>query len=172
MTDLRPQPQPQPVPAPRPTPTGGKGKPRWSKRKQAFVDAVLEGHNGSEAARMAGYAPKHVNKTAYGLMRDPWVSAEIAKRREELRLRNAVTVDSMVKRFDEDRAFAIETGNATAAVRASELKAKLCGLLVERSANLNVTVEDKRSDDEILDRIAALRVELGPVIDSDGASPS
>ncbi len=38
----------------------------------------------------------------------------------------------MIERFDEDHAFAIESGNANAAVRASEMKAKLAGLLVDR----------------------------------------
>ena len=44
----------------------------------------------------------------------------------------------MIPQFDEDRPFAFEIKNATAAVRASELKAKLTGLLVDRVDQRNV----------------------------------
>lgn len=120
----------------RPAPSGGRGKTRWTKRKEMFVSGILEGKNGAEAAIAAGYCPSnpgHAKHRAYDLLHnDPWVIAELDKRREAMRRANAITVDSMFQQLDEDRAFAIETSNATAAVRASELKAKLAGLLVER----------------------------------------
>ena len=66
------------------------------------------------------------------LHRDPLVKTAVEEGRQALRERNEITVDDMIERFDADHDFAIESGNANAAVRASELKAKLAGLLVDR----------------------------------------
>ena len=66
------------------------------------------------------------------LHQDAAVMQAVADAHGELMERTQVTAESTVAQFDEDRAFAVTTKNATAAVRASELKAKLCGLLVDR----------------------------------------
>jgi phage terminase small subunit len=108
------------------------GEKRLSQKKLRYVDALLEGHSGAEAARIAGYASKSARSVAYSLSKDPAVAKLVAERRAEIAERNAITVDSMLEQLNDDRAFAKETGNATAAVRATELTAKLAGLLIEK----------------------------------------
>jgi phage terminase small subunit len=108
------------------------GEKRLSAKKLKYADMILQGHSGAEAARLAGYAERHARGTAYRLSKDPALSALIAERRNEIAERNAITVDSMLEQLSDDRQFAKETGNATAAVRATELTAKLAGLLIER----------------------------------------
>ncbi len=111
----------------------GRTGSRWTRKKEAFVQAYLECGNGAEAARRAGYSVRAAKKVASELLRhDPLVADAVEEGRKALQERNEITVDSMIRQFDEDRHFAVETQNATAAVRASELKAKLTGLLVDR----------------------------------------
>jgi len=106
---------------------------RWNEKKARFVEAYLECGEGARAARMAGYSQKAAKEQAWRLLNvDAKVMAAIEQGRQALRERNEITVDAMVQQFDQDREFAVETKNATAAVRASELKAKLAGLLVDR----------------------------------------
>jgi hypothetical protein len=61
-----------------------------------------------------------------------------------------VTTQSMLEQFDADRAFGVSTKNATAAVRASEFKAQLAGVLIDRQdirAVLGIKVEVVRFGD-------------------------
>ena len=109
---------------------------RLTPRKQRFASLVASGLTASEAARQAGYADADsggARSIAHRLMKDPKVRALVDEQLAALRERNESTADSMVKQFDEDRAFAVSTQNASAAVRASEMKAKLAGLLIDRA---------------------------------------
>lgn len=102
-------------------------------RKATFVQHYLRVGNGAEAARLAGYSPRCARERASTLLnRDPAVKAAVEAGRQAMEDRNKFTIDHMVQQLDSDRAFAIETKNATAAVRASELKAKLFGMMVDR----------------------------------------
>ncbi len=115
-------------------------KYRMTSKKMRFIDAYMAGNSATEAARQAGYSESSARQWGCRLLTtDERVKEEVEKRQAELRERNAITCDSMVQQLDDDRQFAIETGNATAAVRASEIKAKLAGLLVDR-AKVETTV--------------------------------
>lgn len=65
-----------------------------------------------------------------------------------------VTDDLIVRRLDEDRTRAIATGQANAAVRATELMGKLVGKFVERSVAVTAVVDVP--DLELAQRIAYL----------------
>jgi phage terminase small subunit len=98
-----------------------------------FVEAFLETKNATAAAIKAGYAEKNAKGAGYKLLRrNKSVQAAVKEREQQLRERNDVTIDTMINQLDEDRQFAVKTNNATAAVRASEIKAKLTGLLIDR----------------------------------------
>jgi phage terminase small subunit len=106
---------------------------RWTHKKELFVERFLELGDGAKAARAAGYSHRGADRLAWRLLhRDPLVKTAVEEGRLALRERNEITVDDMIVRFDADHDFAIESGNANAAVRASEMKAKLAGLLVDR----------------------------------------
>ena len=101
-------------------------------KHQAFVNYYLQYGEGKRAATLAGYAEKWSDHRASMLLINPKVRAAIEAGRRVLQARHEITIDNMVAQFDSDREFAFATNNATAAVRASELKAKLAGLLIER----------------------------------------
>jgi phage terminase small subunit len=112
----------------------GQVAPRRLKGRQArFVDEYLKCGIGQRAAIAAGYSPRSAHWQSRRLLNEnPGVMRAIAEGQAELRELAVVSSATMLAQFDEDRQFAIETKNATAAVRASELKAKLAGLMIER----------------------------------------
>jgi phage terminase small subunit len=118
----------------------------------------LTGKNGAEAARAAGIEKTNAARQANRWQKDPEVSEEIEKGLAAIREGAAVTCETMIKQLDADRLFAIKTENASAATRASELKAKLVGLMIDRrdtrSAHI-VKAEDYKTKDVAL-ALAAL----------------
>jgi hypothetical protein len=98
-------------------------------RHQRFVAAYVA-TNGmlAEASTAAGY---HV-RAAWRLMQRPDIIESIRVVREEAARRAAYGLDRLIGDLDDAAAFAIQTENATALVRARELKGKALGLLVDR----------------------------------------
>ena len=110
----------------------GRRKPKLDPRKSIFISEILTGKNGAEAARAAGVEKKNASRQAHRWSKEPEVAAEIEKGLAAIREGAAVTCETMIKQLDCDRQFAIRTENASAATRASELKAKLVGLMIDR----------------------------------------
>ena len=138
---------------------------RLTQQQVRFIEAYLAGGcaNATQAALDAGFAPTSARGTGWRLLnRNALVMAEIEKRRQALADRTNRDLDAMLRQFDDDRRFAVETGNANAAVKASELTAKLLGHLVERRhvQAEGVVVQVVRFGD------AAMPGEQGPVIDA------
>jgi len=107
-------------------------KKKLDSRKSIFISEILTGKSGAEAARVAGYAKEAAARQAHRLQSDPEIKAEIEKGLAAIREGAEVTAETMIRQLDADRLFAIKTANASAATRASELKAKLVGLLIDR----------------------------------------
>lgn len=73
--------------------------------------------------------------------------------------RNRITVDSLLDDLQADRALARELGQTAAAIQATQLSAKLVGLLVDRKeSGAPGDFASLQSRDEVL---AVLRTELG-----------
>jgi len=126
-------------------------------KHERFCQLRLEGKSQEEAYRLAGYKP------------DPGAASRLSrnvgvkKRMEELHIvalgKTEVTVESMAAQFDEDRALAIKWKQASAAHAASNSKAKLYGLFVDRAA-ISVTHNySQMSEEELKFEIAALLAE-------------
>jgi hypothetical protein len=101
-------------------------------RRQKFVEGFLLCGNATLAAQRAGYRTRYMRRAAHDLTRIPEIAAAIAEGRKALAERASFTFDRAMEQLRADRDFAIKTENATAAVRASELMAKMSGHLVER----------------------------------------
>jgi hypothetical protein len=102
--------------------------PKW----QSFVEHYLLTGNGTLAAKRAGYSVRDFRGIAGRLLRRPEVAAAVAEGRRALAEHASFSFDKAMQQLRDDRDFAIKTENATAAVRASELMAKMSGFLVER----------------------------------------
>jgi phage terminase small subunit len=106
----------------------GLTRPKW----QRFVAAYCSGATMSAAVQTAGYSSASPKQYASKLLARPAIAAAVATVRQALAERAAFTMDKAMAQLREDREFAIRTENAAAAVRASELMARMSGHLVDR----------------------------------------
>ena len=100
--------------------------PRW----QTFVVALTSGMSRADAAARAGYI--HNRNAGDRLMRKPAIAAAVAAVRAAMAARAVYGLDSLIAELDQAAQFAIQTENATALVRARELKGKCLGLVIDR----------------------------------------
>ena len=108
---------------------------RLRPKEALFVEHYLGGMPAYKAARAAGWVARTdgaAKTKAAKLLRRPRVVAALQEGREDLARRNAFNLDRAMQQLRDDRQFAIRTENATAAVRATELMAKMSGHLDER----------------------------------------
>lgn len=103
-----------------------------TKKQMDFVDGLMRGKSVTQAAVDAGYSKAMGGHALSRLSRNPHVAAELEKRRAALRQSSHYDAKAAVAELDAAIAFAKQTENATAYVRATELKMKLHGLLIER----------------------------------------
>jgi phage terminase small subunit len=106
----------------------GLKRPRW----QFFVAEYVSGGNRTAAAIKAGYAPRRANNAGYRLAREPAIEKALAIVRKALAERTGFHHQTAMDQLKQDREYARQTDNAAAAVRATELMAKMAGHLVER----------------------------------------
>ena len=106
----------------------------------AFVTALAGGAKPVDAYMSAGYSANRqtASKSAYRLMADPAVAHALTMLKADLAKRAAYDFDAFIAELDKAVAFAIETSNATAYVRAVELKGKASGHIVDRVDQRNV----------------------------------
>lgn len=102
--------------------------PKW----QRFVAAYVSGANQAAAVQAAGYTCRNLKQRATKLLQHPPIAAAIKAVRAEMARRAEYGMDRLIADFDEAAQFAIKTENATALVRARELKGKALGLLMDR----------------------------------------
>jgi len=100
-------------------------------RHERFAQELASGKCQADAYEAAGYAPSEPN--ASRLTRNDKVSARVAEIQGKAAARVVLTIDDIAKQLDEDRAFARQSGSAAAAVAATMGKAKVLGLIVDKS---------------------------------------
>jgi phage terminase small subunit len=123
---------------------------KLTRRQALFVAAVLKGTPGTQAAIEAGYSRKCAGDAANRLTNEVPAVREALKAGQELvRAEAQVTAVTMIHQADEDRQFAMENRNPMAAVKSSELKAKLAGLLIDKieSKSMGVVINVQKFGD-------------------------
>jgi len=90
--------------------------------KHRFIDAYMEnGGNGRQAAIRAGYSEKSAHTTAYRLLREPEVVAELERRRSNVVAHANYTADIWLNDVQADIDLARQTKNMSAVMRGHEL---------------------------------------------------
>lgn len=106
-------------------------------KQEAFCLAYLETGNASEAYRRSYDAgkmkPEAIYVAACRLLASPKVALRVAQHHAEAKERAMVTVQSLTEELEEARVLAKQEGQASAAVAASMGKAKLHGLLTDKT---------------------------------------
>ena len=105
-------------------------------RHEKFCQLRMQGKTLEEAYEKAGYKPHR--QLAHRLMTKDYIKDRIAELQNGAVQTFEVTVESMAKQFDEDRALCLQWKQGGAAIAAGIAKAKLFGLMTERST-INVT---------------------------------
>jgi phage terminase small subunit len=126
--------------------------PALTPKQAAFCREYTKDCNGTAAAKRAGYSERTANEQAARLHAKPQVSAEVQRLQNEAAATAQVTVASLLIEAEQARVLAREGGQPAAMVSATVLKAKLCGLLV-----------DKHEDIVARDRLAAERERAGEI---------
>jgi hypothetical protein len=131
-------------------------------RHERFARAFMKCGRASEAFRKAGYKsdkPRCVWTASSRLLRHVRVKARIGELKRQMASRNRITVDSLLDDLQADRALARELGQTAAAIQATQLSAKLVGLLVDRKETGNPgDFASLQTRDEVLQ---VLMTELG-----------
>ncbi|WP_084760317.1 terminase small subunit [Zavarzinella formosa] len=136
-------------------------------KQEAFAQKYLETGNASEAYRQAydadGMKPATINRKAKDLLDNGKIAARVNTLKQRALKRHDVTLDSITTELDEARAMAREDRQMTAMISASMSKAKLHGLVTDKS---DVTVRKpiaEMTDDELNDGIAEYERTAGTI---------
>lgn len=112
-------------------------------RMRIFAATYSMGVPIVRALRQAGY-DKPNKALGLKLLADPYVQAELERNLETLRNSLFQQREVVIAQLDEDRAYAYDTENASAAVAATVAKAKILGLMdrpSEKNMPSKITVE-------------------------------
>src|SRR4051794_33310799 len=133
-----------------------------SPRHESFVRLYIETGNAAVSYRRAGYTPttrSGLDAAASRLARKGKIQRRMLELMSQLAKRNAITLDTLLDDLAADRALARELGQPSAAIAATQLTAKLCGLLVDRKEHGQPSeFAGLQSEVEV---IAKVREELG-----------
>jgi hypothetical protein len=100
-------------------------------KHERFAQEVSKGKTAEEAYVSAGYLPSR--KNASRLRTNEGIQSRIEEILSRAAEKVAVTVHDIAIQLDEDRAFAKACGAASAAVAATMGKAKVLGLIVDKT---------------------------------------
>ena len=107
-----------------------------TQKQQKFCTEYLKCGTATKAYRIAYDKPDmktaSANRRAKGLIDNSKIQARLAELREPAVRECRVTLENHLKRLEELSRLAQEEGQTSAAVKAEELRGKVCGLYVER----------------------------------------
>lgn len=134
-------------------------RPTLSRRHALFVRHYRKTGIAAQAYLAAGYRPQSRNSldaAACRLLRHHKVQLRIRELDRQMTERTRITIDTLLHDLAEDRALARETKQVSAAIAATQLSAKLVGLLIDRKESGQPgDFSDLTSADEILARVRA-----------------
>jgi phage terminase small subunit len=136
-------------------------------KQEKFCNLYIELGNASEAYRQAGYSQdvseKSLNELASRLLKNVKIMSRLNELRSDHAERHNINVDDLIRELEEARQVALGamTPQASAAVGATMGKAKLLGLIVDKSENKHdVKVDEVKdlTDDELKSELEKLGI--------------
>lgn len=101
-------------------------------RQEAFARNLVKGKTQDAAYREAGYSPNRFNASRL-LNTNENVKRRVQELQAKMETRTIVTSDSLIAELEESRQLAAALGQVSAAVAATMGKAKIRGLIVNRT---------------------------------------
>ena len=137
-------------------------------KQQRFVEEYLVDLNATQAAIRAGYSKKTAQQMGSENLSKPVIQDGIATKLIELSERTEITVEKVIEQLIEDRTFARECVNPSAAVRATELMGKHLNMFVDRHEHSGpgggpIPTDDlsKLTNEELEERLSILDKHIG-----------
>lgn len=127
---------------PRPAETSASLLRRLTPRHAAFSLAAAGGMSAADAARYAGAPAASARQRGHELLQRPDVRAAINALQAEAAEGQGLDLATLLRQLAEDRRFAYELGAPAAAIRATELQARLSGVLNMAEPLVEVHVVD------------------------------
>ena len=105
-------------------------------RYDRFVSEMLVDGNVTRSAKAAGYSEKTAYSQGHRLLKNVEIANAIKSGQKDIAKRNELTIDDIIKELEEARTAALtaERPQSSAAVAATMGKAKVLGMLVDKSA--------------------------------------
>lgn len=113
---------------------------RLKPREQGFAIALASGLDMTKAAHFAGVAKRSASSRGSEMGSRPRVQAAVAALRLEAARESGMTPAEVLRQVREDRALAFEKGAPAAAIKATELAAKVAGVVTPRDHRPRITV--------------------------------
>lgn len=101
-------------------------------KQQRFVEEYLIDLNATQAAIRTGYSARTAYSQGQRLLKNVGITMSVVLGQAQAAKRNEVTVDSIARQLDFDRALAYAERSPSAAVAATMGKAKLFGLITDK----------------------------------------
>ena len=104
-------------------------------RYDRFVSEMLVDGNVTRSAKAAGYSEKTAYSQGHRLLKNVEIANAIKAGQKDIAKRNGLTIDDIIKELEEARTAALtaESPQSSAAVAATMGKAKVLGMLVDKS---------------------------------------
>lgn len=104
-------------------------------RYDRFVSEMLVDGNVTRSAKAAGYSEKTAYSQGHRLLKNVEIANAIKAGQKDIAKRNELTIDDIIKELEEARTAALtaESPQSSAAVAATMGKAKVLGMLVDKS---------------------------------------
>lgn len=110
----------------------GRRRKNFDPYKHKFVEEYVKDGNAKRSAQAAGFSAGSSSQNGVYLLRDPYVVEALETARKRAQEKCDYNAEQAMKEANDAIAFAINTGNANAYVKAVELRAKIQGLLVDK----------------------------------------
>ncbi len=133
-----------------------------NQRHELFAQAVAKGEPVTRAYELAGFKPNRSN--SHRLKENKGVWERVAELQGKAAAKFEITLEKLLRDLEEIKANAKRDRQHSAAARATELQAKLAGLMIERRevTNLNAEIDftrlteaDRRSIDAMIEKVSA-----------------
>ena len=108
---------------------------KLSAMNERFISEFLVDGNAKQSAIKAGYSAKTAESKGSALTKDPLIAAAIKAGQADIGKRNSLTIDDILDELEEARKIAKEEGKGAPMVAASMGKAKLLGLIIDKTEN-------------------------------------
>lgn len=111
---------------------------RLDPKRIKFVHGLAAGKNQRQAAIDAGFSEKSASVRAHKLMKEEAVRDALNAIRQDWATDAKYDLGAAMREIDDGIKFSRETKNATAMVKAIELRAKMSGLLNDAAIQINI----------------------------------